>query len=138
MVAGSSERWRDLTLVYSSPSEKGSATMCTRREKNACGHYLHGFEDRRPFSFLFFFPPSSSETSNNSRVAIYSSCLLFLYLAYVVINTLIKIRYFENLCTRMKKKKKYVEETIENWIGFRFMWLINWQILFGGNYAIGE
>lgn len=57
----------------------------------------------------FFFSPSSSETSNNNRVAIYSSCLLFLYLAYVVINSLIKIRYFENLCTRMKKKKKYME-----------------------------
>lgn len=32
--------------------------------------------------FLSFpLPPSSSETSNNSRVAIYSSCLLFLLLA---------------------------------------------------------
>lgn len=31
-----------------------------------------------------------------------------------------------------------MEETRENWIGFRFMWLINWQILFGGNYAIDE
>lgn len=46
--------------------------------------------------FLSFFFPSS-EISNNSRAAIYSSCLLFFLLADVVIDTSIKIFILEKL-----------------------------------------
>lgn len=67
--------------------------------------------------FLSFpLPPSSSETSNNSRVAIYSVFIVSPSRVIVVINTLIKIRYsFENLCTNVSstvdEKKKKDEST---------------------------